>query len=65
MNYIHRLQKELAEAQATVRAHEHTLTDLRVYLSSDKFESDPTVQTRDVMYRLDSGLNHFMRAEGV
>lgn len=58
MNYIHQLQKEIKEAKDEVRAHEMMLLDLKLYLLSDKFDDDPTVQVRDVLNRIDQGLQH-------
>lgn len=45
---------ELNAAVAAMSALQSGLTELRAYLTSSKFESDTTVQVRDVLARLAS-----------
>lgn len=59
MNYIAKLQSQVAERDADTAAYDATLRDLRVYLMSDKFHNDPTVQVRDVLHRIDQGFHHY------
>ena len=54
MNYITRLQTEVEALQDELAAHRERIQELRGYLLSEKFDVDPTVQVRDVLYRLDS-----------
>ena len=51
-NYIHRLQGQVAELQAQREEANELLTDVLVYLGSNKFWNDPTVQVRDLQTRL-------------
>ena len=53
MNYIKRLEKENKELRDTLRGRELAELELRTYLLSSKFHSDPTVQVQDVLNRLD------------
>lgn len=50
--YIYSLQKERAELQGKINAGQELVTDLTTYLLSEKFYSDTTVQTQDVLNRL-------------
>ena len=52
MNYIHQLQGEVAELQAQREEANQLLTDVLVYLGSNKFWNDTTVQVRDIQTRL-------------
>lgn len=52
-NYINRLQAENAELKAELDRIREGITDLRAYLVSDKFSKDTTVQTRDVLHRIE------------
>ena len=52
MNYIHQLQGEVAELQAQREEANQLLTEVLVYLGSNKFWNDPTVQVRDIQTRL-------------
>ena len=63
MNYIKRLEQQNRRLLSEVCAYENTLNDLRSYLLSDKFKSDPTVQVLDVLHRIESGL-HFWKLDG-
>ena len=58
MNYIHQLQERIADLSGEVRAYEGMILDLKMYLLSDKFDEDPTVQVRDVLNRIDQGLQY-------
>jgi hypothetical protein len=60
MNYIKRLEKENLALSADKKAYQKTIADLRAYLLSDKFSEDPTVQSRDVLHRLDQGLHFYL-----
>lgn len=51
-NYIRSLQAENAELKRIIAEKENTVQELRVYLNSDKFHFDTTVQVRDVLNRL-------------
>lgn len=53
MNYINRLQSELAQETARVEALELGMQDLRAYLQSPKFWEDHSVNVTDVLLRLD------------
>ena len=53
MNYIKRLQKENEELRTDKKAARETLTELYSYLTSPKFHEDPTVQTADVLRRIE------------
>jgi len=55
--YIHRLQDELRESEASREAMVAAALDLRRYLLSEKFWQDTTVQVSDVLYRLDQVLS--------
>jgi hypothetical protein len=57
-NYIKRLQNETAVQQREIAALYEGLTELAVYLTSDKFANDPTVQTQDVLNRI-AGIKTF------
>lgn len=48
MNYIKRLEAELAEAQASRADVAQQITGMLVYLQSPKFHADPTVQVAEV-----------------
>jgi len=58
-NHISRLTQELAETKAELSTLHQHLIHLVIYLTSDKFYQDPTVQVRDVLNRLTEA-----RAEG-
>lgn len=62
MNYIKKLEAENARRQAEIDARDAAIAELRDYLLSSKFSVDPTVQTRDVLTRLEQGL-HWARVE--
>jgi hypothetical protein len=51
-NYIKRLQEDGSVKAAELETLYSGLTALCVYLSSDKFANDPTVQVRDVQTRI-------------
>ena len=51
-NYIQTLQTENAQKDAELRALYAGLTELKAYLTSDKFADDNSVQVRDVLTRL-------------
>ena len=53
MNYIHRLQAEVAELKADKAVADKVLTSLVGYLTSSKFYDDPTVQVADVLRRIE------------
>jgi len=52
MNHIERLTRQAASVRAEADALHEGINDLLVYLASDKFASDPTVQVADVQRRL-------------
>lgn len=52
MNYIKQLQAKIAELKSEKEEAANRLDDLRVYLSSEKFHNDTTVQVGDVLRRL-------------
>lgn len=54
--YIHRLQDENAELRQQLADTREELTELVRYLSSAKFAEDTTVQTRDVLNRLQNAM---------
>ena len=58
MNYIKQLQKEIGRLKTQVKSANNAVVDLRSYLFSNKFQYDTTVQTQDVLNRL----NHVSRA---
>ena len=58
MNYIKQLQADVARLEDQVSTANAAVADLRSYLFSDKFHVDTTVQTQDVLNRL----NHVSRA---
>lgn len=53
MNYIQKLQSQREQLIDEKREALDLLQDLRIYLSSDKFANDTTVQVRDVLNRLE------------
>ena len=55
MNYIKRLEAENAALITERTMYRMLISDMREYLLSNKFHVDPTVQVRDVLYRLESG----------
>jgi len=54
MNYIKKLQQENTELKRNAIDANDAITDLYVYLMSNKFRTDTTVQVKDVMNRLDN-----------
>lgn len=52
MNYIHKLQNRVRELETEKAEARDALLDLLIYLNSDKFKDDPTVQTQDIRNRL-------------
>jgi hypothetical protein len=52
MNYIHSLQATVASQKAQIDSIHDGLTDLTKYLTSPKFQIDPTVQASDVLHRV-------------
>ena len=59
MNYIKKLQAENAEKADQIAAYRLAMRELRNYLLSGKFSKDPTVQTRDVLYRLEQSVRFY------
>lgn len=53
MNYIKKLESELRASQEELRQLKDGITELKSYLQSEKFWMDTTVQTRDVLNRLE------------
>lgn len=51
-NYIKRLESDRAAGQQYRSAIESALTEIRAYISSDKFANDPTVQVKDIDTRI-------------
>ena len=61
MNYIKMLESSNRTKGSEICAYAGAIQDLREYLLSGKFHNDPTVQVRDVLHRLDQGLDHYRR----
>ncbi len=53
MHHTHTMQATIAAQQAELETLKAGLADVRRYLLSEKFRQDTTVQTRDVLTRLD------------
>lgn len=51
-NYIHQLQMAVREQHEQLSNIRECYMDLLRYLTSEKFQDDPTVQVRDVINRL-------------
>jgi hypothetical protein len=51
--YVQRLDRERRQAEDELTALQQGLTDLRIYLTSEKFSTDRTVQVADVLARVD------------
>jgi hypothetical protein len=58
MNYIQKLQKQKETVQDNADKANNALVDFYIYLSSDKFHNDPTIQVADVLRRLDMIREH-------
>lgn len=52
MNYIKKLEAEIAARGSELVGIKCGLTDLEAYLQSDKFREDPTVQVKDILNRV-------------
>lgn len=52
MNYIHKLEDQSKADSVEITFLYSGIVDLECYLSSDKFNSDPTVQVKDILTRL-------------
>lgn len=52
MPYINQLQDAVAKRDAEIARLNAGLTELLIYIQSDKFMSDPTVQTADIYHRI-------------
>jgi len=52
MNYINQLQEQIKTLKAEKEEAANRLDDLRIYLASEKFHNDTTVQVGDVLRRL-------------
>ena len=50
-----RLHEQVKLQQQIIEAQEEQLNELRRYLNSSKFSVDTTVQTSDIIMRLDEG----------
>tara|TARA_Y100001963_G_scaffold160108_1_gene267907 strand:+ start:6738 stop:6935 length:198 start_codon:yes stop_codon:yes gene_type:complete len=53
MNYIKRLQAEAETMQHLRNEADEALTEFLVYIGSEKFWNDPTIQVADVQRRLE------------
>ena len=53
MNYIKQLQQDKAELEQELATISEGISDIYRYLSLPKFDADTTVQTRDILLRLD------------
>lgn len=62
MNYIKRLEEEVAVLREQAAVAYVEIEDLFEYLESPKFREDPTVQTKDVFARLASARSHLNAA---
>jgi len=51
-NYIKTMQRDVAMAEAAVEEYENGISEIVGYLTSRKFDAEPTVQVRDVIARL-------------
>ena len=63
MHYATALKAERDRLQNRLESTEILLIGLQGYLLSDKFHIDTTVQTKDVLYRLD-GIREHIHTEG-
>jgi hypothetical protein len=52
-NHIHNLTDDLAGATAGLAQLDEEIRELRIYLTSEKFHQDTTVQVADVLHRLE------------
>jgi hypothetical protein len=59
MNYIKKLQMENKELLATIKNTDRAVRELTGYLLSEKFQNDPTVQTADVLRRIENDIRTF------
>jgi len=62
MNYIKRLEEEVAVLREQAAVAYVEIEDLFAYLELPKFEQDSTVQTKDVFNRLSSARSHLNAA---
>ena len=62
MNYIKRLEEEVAVLREQAAFAYVEIEDLFAYLESSKFEQDTTVQTKDVFNRLSEARSHLNAA---
>ena len=62
MNYIKRLEEEVAVLREQAAVAYVEIEDLFAYLESPKFREDTTVQTKDVFARLSSARSHLNAA---
>ena len=53
MNYIHQLQESNTQQAKEIAALKSGLIALEQYMLSPKFRHDPTVQSADVLHRID------------
>ena len=53
-NYIQTLQKENEEYESKRQSALNEILNLKMYLTSEKFWNDTTIQVRDVLNRLDN-----------
>ena len=59
-NHIHTLQGKVRDARYLSDECLRDLNELVAYLSSSKFHTDPTVQVRDVLNRLEPLRSHLL-----
>lgn len=52
MNYIKQLQMQIEEHEEYIRRINEGIVDLQMYLMTEKFWNDTTVQVQDVINRL-------------
>lgn len=62
-NHIHRLQDELAGANAALAQMQDEVRDFRTHLTSAKFHNDPTIQVGDVLLRLEQMVDRIWSAK--
>lgn len=59
-HYVATLKQDLAEEKARNFLTGEAITRLQVYLESEKFSTDTTVETSDVLRRLQNDVKHYL-----
>ena len=60
MNYINTLQNEIAALKNVIRAYDAGNESLRSYLQSEKFWTEPQVNSADVLARMAENRSHVL-----